>query len=71
MPAEKLRVHEAARLLGVSPVSLGDCRFRRKHGIPAVRIGRALIFDPRQLQAYLAGRGETFQRHDGTGDDDA
>lgn len=62
---ERVRLRQAAKLLGMSPFSLADRRWRRKHGIPAARIGKALIFDVRQLEAYLAERGEGFTSGDG------
>ncbi len=54
----RVRVRQAAEVLGVSPFSLADRRWRRKHAIPASRIGKALVFDVRQLEAYLAARRE-------------
>jgi len=57
---ERIKVREAAKVLGVSPYSLADRRWRRKHAIPASRIGKALVFDVRQLEAYLVARRERF-----------
>ncbi len=49
-----LRLYWAARYLGLSPRSLGDARWRAKHGIPCLHIGRVLVFDRQELDRYLA-----------------
>lgn len=69
-PKRREKFRQAAEVLGVSPFSLADRRFRERHGIPAIRIGRALIFDIGQLEAYLANRRETFT-HKGDGGGEA
>ena len=54
----RVRVRRAAEILGLSPFSVADPRFRRKHAIPASRIGRAVVFDVGELEAYLQRRRE-------------
>jgi len=57
-PAGRIRVRQAAQILGLSPFSVADPRFRRKLAIPASRIGRAVVFDVKELEAYLLQRRE-------------
>ena len=49
---------EAARLLGVSPRRLNDRAWRARYGLPALRVGGALRFVPRELQRWLEARRE-------------
>lgn len=49
----RLKVRGAALYIGVSARSLADRGWRRKHGIPAIKVGRAVVFDTRDLDAYL------------------
>jgi hypothetical protein len=56
--ADRVRVREAARILGVSPFTLADPRWRRRHEVPASRIGRAVVFDVRELELYVRQRRE-------------
>jgi len=54
----RVRLRQAAEILGVSPFSLADRRWRERHAIPAAKIGRAVLFDPRELEDYLSRRRE-------------
>jgi hypothetical protein len=48
---------EAAQRLDLSPFSLADKRFRLRIGLPAIKIGRRLGFDERDVeQLVLRGR---------------
>ncbi len=47
------RVDGAATYLGVSTRSLASRAWRIKHGIPTLRVGRSVIFDPAALDAWL------------------
>jgi len=46
-----LTVKEAARYLAVSASTLYGCVWQRR--IPFVKVGRALRFDPRDLEAFI------------------
>lgn len=50
---ETLRVDGAAALLGVSMRTLEDRRWRTKHRIPVIRIGRCVVFRRIDLERYL------------------
>lgn len=68
----RLRLADAARYLGVSPRSLADRGWRRRHGIPYFKIGAAVIFDVTALDRWLARHAERPLRaleypHDGKG----
>jgi len=61
MPAAKTRpmtkllnTKEAADLLGVASSSLACDRCRPMWGIPFIRIGRSIRYDPRDLAAFVA-----------------
>ena len=54
----RFRLLPAARHLGVAPRSLASAAWRRKHGIPTLRIGRALIFERDALDRWLAAHRE-------------
>lgn len=54
----RLRLAAAAAYLGVSPRSLADRGWRRKHGIPCFKIGAAVIFDVAALDRWLARHAE-------------
>jgi hypothetical protein len=56
-----LRVKAAALYLGISPESLAQRNWRLRHGIPWHRIGKAVVFDPDQLDAWLRSYGETVR----------
>lgn len=49
----RLRVRGAAAFLGVSPRSLASRGWRIKHGIPTLRVGRAVVFDAAALDHWL------------------
>ncbi len=48
-----LTAEEAAVMLGVSPASLATWRCRGQHGIPFVRIGVAIRYDPEDLRDWV------------------
>ena len=50
---ETLRVADAADLLGVSVRTLEDRRWRSKHRIPVIRVGRCVVFRRIDLERYL------------------
>ncbi len=54
----RFRVGPAAEYLGVSPRSLGSRGWRLRHGIPTLKIGRALVFDKAALDRWLAKHAE-------------
>lgn len=54
----RLRLAEAAWYTGLSPKSLGDRGWRRRHGVPAIKVGRAVLFDRAALDTWLARRRE-------------
>lgn len=58
LPRPKLRCREAAEYLGVSFRSLLDRSWRERHGVPCFRIGKAVVFDPDTLDAWLAANLE-------------
>lgn len=50
-------LQETAQRLNLSPLSLADKRFRVRIGLPAIKIGRRLVFDERDVeQLILRGR---------------
>jgi hypothetical protein len=52
-----ISVKETAQQLNLSPLSLADKRFRIRIGLPAVKLGRRLGFDERDVeQLVLRGR---------------
>ncbi len=63
-PAPRLRLHAAARYLGVSPKSLADRGWRRKHAIPSLKLGRAVVYDRADLDRWLARHRERLPRED-------
>jgi len=48
-----LRVRDAAKYLAISPRSLADPSFRKKHSIPTLRIGRVVVFNAIDLAQWL------------------
>ncbi len=60
----RFRIPQAAAYLGISPKSLADRGWRLRNGIPCSRIGRAVVFDPNQLDAWLARHRERPLRSD-------
>ncbi len=51
---ELLTPEQVARLTGLSPETLAQWR-SQKRGIPYLKIGRAVRYDPADVQQYLAG----------------
>ena len=49
---------EAARLLKISPARLGSPAWRRRFGLPVLRVGGQLRFAPESLRAWLAEHAE-------------
>jgi hypothetical protein len=45
--------HQASELLSVSPRRLGDPAWRRRFGVPAIRVGGSLRFDAAELRQWL------------------
>ena len=61
----KLRAPEAAALLGLSPSTLAKMRIRGE-GPPFLKVGRrALVYDPADLEEWLATRRRTSTSDDG------
>ncbi len=60
----RLRLKAAAEYVGLSPKSLGDRGWRRRHGIPCLKIGRAVVFDRADLDRWLAKHKERLPRED-------
>ncbi len=54
----RLRIPDAALYLGISPRSLADRGWRLKHGIPAIKVGRAVVFDQATLDRWLSRHAE-------------
>ena len=50
--------HSAGRLLGVAPRLIQSRAWRARYGVPALRVGGALRFNPQELQEWLARRRE-------------
>ena len=59
---DKLRIKAAAQYTGLAARTLGSRGWRRKHGVPAFRIGRALVFDSDALDRWLAKHAERRTR---------
>jgi len=58
-----LRVRNAARYLAISPRSLADPAFRKRHNIPSLRLGRAVLFDMGQLTSWLKNYQKTLGKN--------
>jgi hypothetical protein len=59
-----MSLEEVAQKLGVSPRSLADKRFRARIELPAVKIGRRVGFDERDVeQLILRGREKMLEEH--------
>ena len=67
--SERLRIRGAAAHLGISPRSLADRAWRLRHGIPAARVGRAVVFDRVALDRWLAKHQERSLRETSEVDD--
>ena len=59
---DKLRTRGAARYVGLSARTLASRGWRLKYGVPAYRIGRALVFDTDALDRWLAKHRERTLR---------
>jgi hypothetical protein len=46
----------AAHLLGLSPLTIRLPEFRLKHGIPFVKVGALVKYEPEALRAYIRRR---------------
>ncbi len=53
-----LRIPGAADFLDISPLSLANASWRRKLGIPTIKIGRAVLFDTAELRRWAARHRE-------------
>lgn len=58
-PDRYLRVRPAASYLGIAPRTLATPSWRKKHGIPVVRIGKLVLFDRLELDAYMRDHAMT------------
>jgi predicted DNA-binding transcriptional regulator AlpA len=58
------RVAEAASMLGLSASFLNKLRFTGK-GPPFRKVGKAVLYDPVDLEAWLAGHRRTSTSGDG------
>jgi excisionase family DNA binding protein len=56
--AARLRTRDAARYLGISHTTLETRRWRERHGIPTLKVGRAVVFDVGALDAWLERAAE-------------
>lgn len=59
-----VRVSDAAKFLGLAKRTLGDPSFRKRHQIPTLRIGRAVLFEIDALSRWLAGYQQKRLRGD-------
>jgi hypothetical protein len=50
---KRVRVGAAAEFLAIKRRSLANPAFRKKHNIPTLRIGRAVLFDLEELDRWL------------------
>ena len=57
---QALDVDSAARLLGISPRSLADKRYRARLGLAARRVGRRLVFAEEDCVRILRRGKEPF-----------
>jgi hypothetical protein len=64
-----ITLEETARRLGFSPLSLADKRFRVRLGLPAVKLGRKLGFDERDVEKLIL-RGRERMPEEGRAHDD-
>ena len=53
LPGSRVRLDAAAQIVGLKPRSLANRRFRERHQIPAFKVGRALVFDAAELDAWI------------------
>jgi Helix-turn-helix domain len=54
-------ISETARRLQVSAATLADPRWRRRVGIPVVKVGRLIRFNPRALEEWFERRTQGGQ----------
>lgn len=50
---ERLRLEDAARMIGCSPRSLGNPDWRQRIGVPHFKIGSMVVFDRQELDAWV------------------
>ena len=53
-----LTLIESAQFLGCAPTSLVSRRWREHLGLPAIKIGRSLMFAEKDLQRVISSRRE-------------
>lgn len=58
-PEKKLTTEEAAALLGVLPETLASWRCLGRYNLPYIKVGRAVRYDRRDIDAWLASRRTT------------
>ena len=58
---------DAAQYLGVAVSTLSNDRCSRLLGIPFVKLGRRVLYDRQELDAYLLARMEGVTRHTAQG----
>lgn len=56
-----LGIPETARLLQLSEATLADPRWRHRVGIPVVKVGRLIRFNPRALEEWCERRTQGGQ----------
>ena len=54
---QALTKHDVARLFRVNPGSVADNRWRRRVGLPAIKIGKSLRFRRADVLMLLSGDG--------------
>lgn len=62
-----LSTADAAQYLGVAESTLCNDRCSRLLGIPFAKLGRRVLYDRRELDAYLLARMEGVTRHTAQG----
>lgn len=50
---DRLRLEDAARIIGCSPRSLGNTEWRQRIGVPYFKIGSMVVFDRQELDAWV------------------
>jgi len=58
----RCKLERGADILGIRPATLANPTWRKKHGIPAFKVGKALIFDVTELETWLSARREGGRR---------
>lgn len=64
LPSRWLSTEAAAAYLGVSPSTLCNDRVTRSLNIPFTRLGRRVLYDRQELDAYLLARMEGVRRRE-------